>query len=667
MSGFSCLNDAGQTAGFVLGGSSHANASWVNNAVFLATNNLVFGAGAGTPERMRITAAGRVGIGTANPLNLFQVHTGADQNLGIAWDSVPSAIGLLTSNDAGTAAIPLECKASAIYLMGGPVGVGNTAALPDGNTGNSHLIVGSTTVLGEITVSTNTSSTAQAPVGYFNFANYNLAAAEKRIGTIGALTDGALNSGAIIFSTASAGALTEHMRINSLGNAGIGNTALVPGSFTGYIWLIVGPATASGYWGIIGACGNTTASGQAVGAFDFINYATASSDQRVAEIGCATDGAPNSGAIYFRTYSGGAGSERMRITSGGLVGIGTASPQQSLSVQGSLNVDQAGGNAGTSVNPGITFGSGSLEGIASQRTSGPNQYGLDFYTNNSIRMSIHSSSGNVGIGTTAAQAQAHIYGAGQTNANFDPLNSAGGTLYLQDSASGYGSGGTILLGAAYNRPFAALKSFVINGANYSSGVLLFNIRKNIADANVYEAMRIQDTGNVGINCTNPVDLLTISGLQGSAYAQVRMVYGNYGVFFRNDGGTFFVMTTKSGDQYGIWKGPYPIMIDLATNTVGIRNSPNTSFGLNVDSLNCGGYYLNGSPLSTGQAQTPWASAIDGNGQNLNHAGNVQAVSYSIYYGSGQNVPGASGFIYDTTGRRIQVINGLITGPYLAPS
>jgi len=51
---------------------------------------------------------------------------------------------------------------------------------------------------------------------------------------------------------------------------------------------------------------------------------------------------------------------------------------------------------------------------------------------------------------------------------------------------------------------------------------------------------------------------------------------------------------------------------------------------------------------------------------LNHANNVQAVSYSIY-SAGTNVPGVTGFLYDTTGRRIQVINGLITGPYLAPS
>jgi hypothetical protein len=83
---------------------------------------------------------------------------------------------------------------------------------------------------------------------------------------------------------------------------------------------------------------------------------------------------------------------------GGKVGVGTMAPEQSLSITAGLNVDQANVNDGKP-GPGITFGSQSGEGIASKRTSGGNEAGLDFYTGASARLSI-TNDGRVGIGTT---------------------------------------------------------------------------------------------------------------------------------------------------------------------------------------------------------------------------------------------------------------------------
>src|SRR5205085_2565554 len=85
----------------------------------------------------------------------------------------------------------------------------------------------------------------------------------------------------------------------------------------------------------------------------------------------------------------------------GNVGIGTNSPQQKLSINGAMNVDQGNLNNGT-IGPGILFGSFSGEGIASKRTAGGNNWGLDFYTNWASRMSI-TQAGNVGIGTNSPQ------------------------------------------------------------------------------------------------------------------------------------------------------------------------------------------------------------------------------------------------------------------------
>src|ERR1035441_8778373 len=68
---------------------------------------------------------------------------------------------------------------------------------------------------------------------------------------------------------------------------------------------------------------------------------------------------------------------------------------------GNVNVDPSGLNAGFLNNgntngSGLTFGSSSGEGIASQRASGANQNGLDFYTSFTPRMSIFNN-GNVSI------------------------------------------------------------------------------------------------------------------------------------------------------------------------------------------------------------------------------------------------------------------------------
>jgi len=111
----------------------------------------------------------------------------------------------------------------------------------------------------------------------------------------------------------------------------------------------------------------------------------------------------SSGTAFASTAS-----DQFLIRAQGGVGIGTASPQNYLSVQGGLNIDQANDNAGILNNGntngfGLSFGATSGEGIASQRQSGPggNQYGLDFYTDFTKRMSI-TQSGFVGIGTQTA-------------------------------------------------------------------------------------------------------------------------------------------------------------------------------------------------------------------------------------------------------------------------
>jgi hypothetical protein len=84
---------------------------------------------------------------------------------------------------------------------------------------------------------------------------------------------------------------------------------------------------------------NTTATSNAVGIigqFSFVNrnITGASVDRRLSSIMSWVDGANNAGTLQFYTAAGGTLSERMRVSSGGNVGIGTASPQSRLHVEG---------------------------------------------------------------------------------------------------------------------------------------------------------------------------------------------------------------------------------------------------------------------------------------------------------------------------------------------
>lgn len=77
--------------------------------------------------------------------------------------------------------------------------------------------------------------------------------------------------------------------------------------------------------------------------------------------------------------------------------------------QGNVAIDPGGTNTGALL-PGLTFGTAAREGIASKRSAGGNQNGLDFYTGGTNRMSV-TSVGNVGVGTTSATRRLQVVDA----------------------------------------------------------------------------------------------------------------------------------------------------------------------------------------------------------------------------------------------------------------
>lgn len=69
----------------------------------------------------------------------------------------------------------------------------------------------------------------------------------------------------------------------------------------------------------------------------------------------------------------------------------------------------------------------------------------------------------------------------------------------------------------------------------------------------------------------------------------RMVYGNYGAFWRNDGVGLYLMLTNAGDQHGIFNSLRPFLVETATGTVklhyntkGLTALANGNIGMGTD-------------------------------------------------------------------------------------
>ncbi|EPB9208176.1 glycine-rich domain-containing protein, partial [Escherichia coli] len=164
-------------------------------------------------------------------------------------------------------------------------------------------------------------------------------------------------------------------------------------------------------------------------------------------------------------------------------------------------------------------------------------------------------------------------------------------------------------GALTNAEFV----YVFNGTSYSPGWRRAYNTKNKPTA--------ADVGALPLSGGALTGGLTAAGEIISKSANgLRIAYGNYGFFIRNDGSNTYFMLTDSGNSLGTYNNLRPLIINNANGTVTIGNGLNVTGGIN-GSLN--GNAATATKLQT--ARTIGGVSFDGSANidlpGVNKAGN----------------------------------------------
>jgi hypothetical protein len=498
-------------------------------------------------ERMRITSAGNVGIGTTTPntkLSITSVWSnGTDSPL------ISSQVDSETLNKIGTYVESTTTAATAMTFYTHPANSSTSEKMRITSAGN--VGIGTTTPAEKLEVSTtgNTTGVVQLLKGD---TSYGATTTYSRAGNftwdigIGAAASNGLPYS--YFGVAEQGTIPRLVIAHTTGNVGIGTTSPsnkldVSGSIRATQYVYANDAFVGD--DIISA-GNR----------DFIvNKTTAYS-------------------IILST----SGSERMRIDSAGNVGIGTTSPYSKLDVSGAISMNGAYFAANNATYTQIYKAQSNSVGLYIGGAGDPQNYydnTQHFFRSSGggTTYAIINSSGNVGIGTTAPTAKLEV--SGGVGDIFAFQNQVGRYYY-----SGY----------AFNTP----SSHLINIG--SSGYWDVN--------NGGGNIRLDSAGNVGIGTTAPTAKLTVVG--GSQYiygaTDTSLVIGD--TLGAEDYGQIVWQTSSNTLQiYGSGTIARPVILQPTNGNVGIgTTSPNAKLDVNGNAIITGSLSVTGSTVVTGSVR-----------------------------------------------------------------
>jgi len=556
---------------------------------------LTFGTADGA-YTMTFSETGNLGIGTSSPSARLHVTSSAagayggiihntsatGEGLTVRGGSTSSQNALVVQNNTGGDLFNVRSD--------GNVGIGTSSPeAPIDAEGSAALVA-------------NFNST-DANGGYVRFQNSGTS-----IGDIGAgaavLSGGTAGdfgitsrSGNLVLGTGT----TERMSIDSSGNVGIGTSSPTQKLHlvgSGDTMMLVNDGTYNSFFGTISgqtrvsndntipivfatnsaermridASGNLNFDYNAVGG-RYLNLNTSSAgdghiilQRNSANKWQITSGLTN--ALQFYNYT--AGSESMRITSAGNVGIGTSSPDSPLEIQAATNsssdttylkLSNQGENVGhidfENGNGSLARITGTKEGAGASANDGILTFSTAFDTSLSERMRIDSS-GNVVIGSGGLD----VSGIGGT---YQALNMRAGSgypvLYGQTTATATNSVGLQLIGATSGASAGGAAEFLgiiqiaaeSDSSTNAAGYMNFYTGSG---GSASEAMRIDSSGNLLVGTTSNAStgghVFEIDGPNKNSIAAVNSAtsnpYGPY-IYFSgaspNDSTRYFLACTDS--------------------------------------------------------------------------------------------------------------------------
>lgn len=501
----------------------------LSNDLVIATGNsnqsIVFGSSNGSNMYFKISSNGYVGVGKSNPGYTLDILGNVNFVGALTSNGVPFVSGGGFSNN----------SSNLFVLAPSNIGIHVATPLAPFHVGSNMRVDGSMTFFNpiqfgglDITPGATVTNASQLVLATSNIQGYsnNIWGAASN-GTQFSIMSNSVNDSWRWLSGASS---NEVMRLTGAGALGIGASA--PASI-----LHLGSNGAANV--MVTLCNSTTGSSPA-----YIGLSNSG------EAVVATRS--NSGIVFLASNV-----EVMRVSSNGLLGIGTAAPASILHLgsNAAANVMVTMCNATTGGSPAYLGLSNSGDAVVATRSNS----GIIFLTSNVERMRV-SSNGLVGIGTSAPGAYLNIdNSAGHRSSSFYIKTGQAG-IYLDSSAySTYGTGGH-----KWN-VWSSVSSEVIGAGHLA----VFD-----ETAGAYR-MLISATGNVGIGTTSPAYALDVTGtihatqlvrVDGSLGANAITIGGN-GVLSIDaagvPGGRFIVKDSAGSSYVGIGTGSPGYTLDVA--------------------------------------------------------------------------------------------------------